>query len=130
MDDEPETIIMDIGSGAIKAGFAKNDQPKCYVPMIVGKPKEDVVMVGMDQKDFYFGEEASSKRSMLDITYPVQKGIIPDGDDDHHLNMLGKIFEHQIFNHELGVQPSEHKIMLTEPPNNPKDIREKLVTMM
>jgi len=127
MDDEAETIIMDIGSGAIKAGFARNDQPKCYVPMIVGKPKEDIVMVGMDQKEFYFGEEAISKKSMLDITYPVQKGIIPD---DHCMDMLEKIFEHQIFNQELRVSPEDHKIMLTEPPNNPKEIREKLITMM
>lgn len=48
MDEEAEIIIMDIGSGAIKAGFARNDQPKCYVPMIVGKPKDDTIMVGMD----------------------------------------------------------------------------------
>jgi actin-related protein len=39
--------------------------------MIVGKPKDDTVMVGMDQKDFYFGNEARSKASMLDITEPV-----------------------------------------------------------
>ena len=78
MDEDPEIIIMDIGSGAIKAGFARNDQPKSYVPMIVGKPKDDTMMVGMDQKDFYFGQEAISKKSLLDITYPVQQGIIPD----------------------------------------------------
>ena len=78
MEDESETIIMDIGSGHIKAGFASGDQPKCYTPMIVGKPKEDVQMVGMDQKDYYFGEEATSKKALLDITYPVQQGIIPD----------------------------------------------------
>jgi len=48
MEEDAEIIIMDIGSGHIKAGFARNDQPKCYVPMIVGKPKDDTVMVGMD----------------------------------------------------------------------------------
>jgi hypothetical protein len=40
--------------------------------MIVGKPKDDIVMIGMDQKEFYFGEEALSKKSMLNITYPVK----------------------------------------------------------
>ena len=55
MDDDSEIIIMDIGSGSIKAGYARNDQPKCYTPMIVGKPKDDTVLVGMDQKEFYFG---------------------------------------------------------------------------
>lgn len=124
MEDEAETIIMDIGSGAIKAGFARNDQPKCYVPMIVGKPKEDTVMVGMDQKDFYFGEEAISKKSLLNISYPVRQGLVVD------IDMLEKIFEHQIFNTELRVSPEDHKIMLTEPPNNPKKNREELVDLM
>lgn len=129
MEEEAEIIILDIGSGAIKAGFARNDQPKCYVPMIVGKPKDDTIMVGMDQKDFYFGEEAISKKSMLDITYPVRNGIIPD-DGGKSFEMLEKILEHQIFNQELRVSPEDHKILITEPPNNDKATREKLVDMM
>jgi len=55
MEEDSEIIIMDIGSGTLKAGFARNDQPKCYIPMIVGKPKAPGIMVGMDQKDAYFG---------------------------------------------------------------------------
>ena len=95
--------------------------------MIVGKPKDDTQMVGMDQKAFYFGDEAISKKSLLDITYPVKAGIIPD---KHSLEMLEKILEHQIFNQELRVSPEDHKIMLTEPPNNPKQNREDLVELM
>lgn len=97
--------------------------------MIVGKPKDDTIMVGMDQKDFYFGEEAISKKSMLDITYPVRNGIIPD-DGGKSFDMLEKILEHQIFNQELRVSPEDHKILITEPPNNDKATREKLVDMM
>jgi actin len=78
MDEDAEIIIMDIGSGHLKAGFARNDQPKSYVPMIVGKPKAPGIMVGMDQKDAYFGHEAVSKKSMLNISEPVQAGVIPD----------------------------------------------------
>ena len=85
------------------------------------------MMVGMDQKDFYFGQEAISKKSLLDITYPVQQGIIPD---QNSFDMLEKILEHQIFNQELRVSPEDHKIMLTEPPNSSKETREKLVKMM
>jgi actin-related protein len=78
MEEDAEIIIMDIGSGHLKAGFARNDQPKCYVPMIVGEPKAPGIMVGMDQKPFYFGNEAVAKKSLLRITEPVQAGIIPD----------------------------------------------------
>lgn len=91
MEEEPEPIIMDIGSGTLKAGFAKNDQPKVYVPMIVGKPKAPGIMVGMDQKDAYFGEEALSKRAMLNIFEPVRAGIV---EDKECLENLKQIFEH------------------------------------
>ena len=71
LDDDSEPVIMDIGSGHLKAGFAGDDAPKSYVPMIVGKPKDASAMVGMEYKDHYFGEEAVSKRDKLLITYPV-----------------------------------------------------------
>lgn len=124
MDEDNEPIIMDIGSGHLKAGFASDDAPKCFVPMIVGKPKAPGIMVGMDQKDAYFGHEAVAKRPLLNITEPVQAGIVTD------LKSLEEILEHQIFNHELRVSPEEHKIMITEPPNNPKKNREELVELM
>lgn len=44
--------------------------------------------------------------------------------------MLKDIFEHQIFNTELRVSPEEHKILITEPPNNPKKNREEMVELM
>lgn len=44
--------------------------------------------------------------------------------------MLESILEHEIFNNKLKVSPDEHKMMLTEPPNNPKENREKLVEIM
>lgn len=71
MDEDSEPIIMDIGSGHLKAGFANDDAPKCYVPMIIGKPKAPGIMVGTDQKDAYFGAEALSKKNLLNISYPV-----------------------------------------------------------
>lgn len=45
-------------------------------------------------------------------------------------DVLRGILEHEIFNNKLKVSPDEHKIMLTEPPNNPKKNREKLVELM
>ena len=87
-------------------------------------------MVGMDQKDHYFGQEAVDKKSLLDITYPVKNGIIPDNDDGKSFEMLKELLHHQIFNTELRVSPEDHKIMVTEPPANSKESREKLVDMM
>ena len=68
LDDDAEPVIMDIGSGHLKAGFAGDDAPKCYVPMIIGKPLSEGIMVGMEAKPFYYGEECISKKKMLHIT--------------------------------------------------------------
>lgn len=97
MDEDSEPIIMDIGSGHLKAGFAYEDAPKCYVPMIAGKPISPDVMVGMDQKDTYFGHEALSKLALLNIFEPVKAGIVED------IDVLQEIIELQIFGHELRV---------------------------
>jgi len=45
------------------------------------------------------------------------------------MDSIQKIFEH-LMNNELRVSPEEHKILLTEPPNNPKANREALVDLM
>ena len=31
---------------------------------------------------------------------------------------------------DMQLSPEEHKFMITEPPNNPKEIREELVDLM
>ena len=76
MDEDTEPIVMDPGSGLLKAGFASDDQPKCLMPMVVGKPKSPGILVGMDQKDCYVGQEAVSKKSKLIMEEPVQAGVI------------------------------------------------------
>ena len=48
MDEENDPIIIDIGSGHLKAGFASDDGPKNMIPMIVGKPVNKGALVGMD----------------------------------------------------------------------------------
>lgn len=71
MDEDAEPIIIDLGSDTLKAGFASDDHPKVMMPMMIGEPKAPGILVGMDQKDYYVGFEAASKRNLLNLEFPV-----------------------------------------------------------
>lgn len=76
MEEENEPIVIDIGSGSLKAGFASDDAPKHNIPMVMGKPKSKGALIGMDQKEWYIGNEALSKKALLEFHEPVVAGRV------------------------------------------------------
>jgi actin len=117
--DNNAAVVIDNGSGMIKAGIAGDDAPRVYFPSVVGVPKYDK-MIGSDDKSFYIGQDAINKKGVLTLEYPLENGIVKNWD------YMEKIWHYTYYN-ELKTDPQEQPVLLTEAPLNPKKNREDMI---
>jgi len=122
-EEQRQPVIIDNGSGRVKAGFSGEDAPRAVFPSVVGRHRHRAAMIGIAQKETYVGDEAQSKKGILKLEYPIAHGIVTNWDD------MEKIWNHTYYN-ELRVDPEEHNVMVTEAPMNPKVNREKITQIM
>lgn len=112
---EDRVVIIDNGTSSIKAGFSEDEQPKIEIPSVIGTPKDT------SSKNIYIGDVAIST-PLVNIRRPINRGVIQNWDD------IEKIYD-EIFQ-KLQVDQSEYPIFLTQPINNPKPNREKMMNIM
>jgi len=118
-------IVCDNGTGFVKAGFAGANFPTSIFPSMVGRPilRYEEKIENVEIKDIMVGDEASKLRTMLEVTYPLDNGIVRNWEDAIH------VWNYTFFE-KLKINPKDTKILLTEPPMNPKENREKMVQVM
>jgi len=119
-------LVIDNGSGMVKAGFAGEAQPCVEFQSIIGKPKYKRSMShnldNDDGKTIYVGSDAIAKRGVLKLSYPIEHGIVTDWSNMEH------IWTHTF--DQLRVEPDDRNVLLTEAPRNPKKNREKMAEIM
>lgn len=119
-----QPVVIDNGSGAIKAGFAGGQVPKCMFPNLVGRPKHVKVMAGGIEGDVFIGKKAEDHRGLLTLKYPMEHGIITDW------NEMEMIWRFIYSKEQLQTYPEEHPVLLTEAPLNPRRNREKAAEIL
>ncbi|KAI4387689.1 hypothetical protein MLD38_000102 [Melastoma candidum] len=119
--DNRNVVVCDNGTGYVKCGFAGENFPTSVFPCVVGRPmlRYEESLTEQEIKDIVVGEACASLRNQLNISYPVNNGIVQNWDD------MGHVWDHAFFN-ELKVNPPDCKILLTDPPLNPSKNREKM----
>ncbi|KAL7754179.1 Arp2/3 complex subunit, actin nucleation center [Sorochytrium milnesiophthora] len=122
---DKSVVVCDNGTGFVKAGFNGTNFPETIFPSVLGRPmlRAEEAVENVVLKDIMIGDEASKARSMLQMSYPMENGIIRNWDD---MQLLWDYTFHE----KLNINPKDTKILLTEPPMNPKRNREKMVEVM
>lgn len=118
-------VVCDNGTGFVKCGFAGANFPTAIFPSMVGRPilRSEEKVDNIEIKDVMVGDEAQKCRNLLQISYPLDNGIIRNWDDIQY------VWDYTFFE-KLKIKPTESKVMLTEAPMNPKKNREKMVEVM
>lgn len=114
-----QPVVIDNGSGVIKAGFAGDTVPKCIFLNLIGRPKHIRVMAGALEGDYFIGRRAEEHRGLLSIKYPMEHGIVTDW------NEMEKIWHYIYSKEQLQTFSEEHPVLLTEAPINPRQNRER-----
>jgi len=110
-------IIFDNGTGYSKIGFAGNSEPSYVFPTAIATKENVASRRGIEDLDFYIGDEAYAHSKTYGVHTPIRHGMIDNWDH------MERYWEQSIFKY-LRAEPEDHYFLLTEPPLNPPENRE------
>ncbi|NXS44808.1 ACL7A protein, partial [Balaeniceps rex] len=117
---ETKAVVVDIGTGYFKCGFAGDPWPSCIVSSTVGKPLWET---GSNQKETFVGRELQNSSVPLTLINPVSHGIVVDW------NGVQDTLE-CIFQTEMKIQPEDHAVLVSVPPLCSITDKERYAEMM
>ena len=124
MEGTKPVIIIDSGSGYLKAGLSNEEFPSVTIPALIGRTmlRLEEKIEGIELKPIMIGDEVIPVRSLLELTYPMKEGIIVNDED---MTMLWDYCIKRKLNIEEGYF-RDRKILLTEAPLNPNENKKKM----
>ena len=116
-----QPIVIDNGSGVLKAGFAEEEKPSCIIPNYIGRPKynripsmksdidEDKYLLINDRFSFLpsiriYGVKAQTYKGVLSLSYPIEHGIIKNWND------MEDMWRYVFSKEQLNVNPEDHPV--------------------
>jgi len=126
--DESEVIVVDMGTGYIKAGYSGDDLPRVVIPTVIGEKEQQIMEDASGQPgdskpnkvvSKKIGNDAYLNRSDHEIHYPIQRGIVQDW------SRMTDLLEH-VFINELGVEPRNATVLMTDSPMSRKEDKQQL----
>ncbi|KAK2521038.1 actin-related protein 3B [Columba guinea] len=104
--------VIDGGTGYTKLGYAGNTEPQFIIPSCiairesakVGDQAQRRVMKGVDDLDFFIGDEAIDKPTYA-TKWPIRHGIVEDWD------LMERFMEQVIFKY-LRAEPEDHYFLM------------------
>ena len=146
--DQNPVIVIDNGSGYLKAGFSNQSIPEICIPAVVGREilrygeKIDLEQIRAEKrkseqkklikqmikehylKQYMIGDEIIGFRSLLEISHPISEGVIVSEED------LSKLWEYTL-TEKLKIEDlSDKKIIITEAPLNPIENKKKIFEIL
>ena len=121
-------IVFDNGTGYMKAGLSNKETPMCTIPALIGRPmlRFKQKIENIELKPIMIGDEVSPVRSLLELTYPMEEGIIKNAGDM-------EILWDYVLQKKLKINKSDfknRKLLITEAPNNPTKNKEKMAQIL
>jgi len=104
---ESDVVVIDSGSGYLKAGLADGNDPEIVIPDVMAIAVRN--FSGHIITQTFVGESAQDKRWVIPLYYPVNYGYLTDAE------AMEVVWRH-VFKHELKIDPSSAQVVITQSP--------------